>query len=342
MLTITPCPEIQFDYSILFYFLQWYNYLMPLKKIFNQLNFIHQCQRYGLSLWQCPSFLFLIMGIVIIASTLITYFLGTRYIENPEIVALVVLLLTTILFIIAFIITRSFEKLAETNRLKSEFVRIVTHQLRAPLTNLNWTVDILMSGELGQIADKQVEYFRILKENSNRMEELVRDLVIVSRIEEGSLVSKKEKISLEKIIKNSILKFQHFATALNVEIEFEAEENLAEVFIDPHHIEIAIENLLENAIRYTKRKGRIQIRLERKAQNLYFEIKDNGLGIPREDQKFIFQKFFRSKKAIRQETQGSGLGLFITKSIIEQSGGKIGFQSEENQGSTFWFTLPIK
>lgn len=314
---------------------------MALKRIFNQLNFINQCRRYGLSLWQCPSFLFLIMGMVIIASTSIAYFFGTRYIENPEIVALIVLLLAVVLFIIAFIITRSFERLAEVSRMKSEFVKIVTHQLRSPLVNLNWAIDILMSDELGKIKKEQVEYLRILKENSMRMADLVKDLLIITRIEEGSLTTRIEDIFLEDIIKKLILRFQPFAVASNIEIEFKTQLNLPKVFVDAHQIETAVENLLDNAIHYIKGRGEVKIKLERKDKNLYFEIKDTGLGIPQEDQKYIFQKFFRSSNAIKQQTQGSGLGLFISKSIIEKSGGKIGFSSQEGKGSTFWFTLPI-
>ncbi len=315
---------------------------MGLKKILEELNIPAQCQRYGLGLWQCPQFLFLIMGIIIAISALTTYAIGARYIENPEIVVLLVLLVAAILFIVAFAIIRSFERLAEANRMKSEFVKIVSHQLRSPITNVRWVIDILMSGELGRIAEKQVEYFKILRENSARMEELVRDLLTVSRIEEGSLPLRKEGVSLEKIINELILRFQPFATASNVEIEFSYNPGLPEILIDPHQIKTAIENLLDNAIRYIKGKGKVEIKLEQKDNDLYFEIKDNGVGIPKEDQKYIFQKFFRSENAIKHKAEGSGLGLFITKTIVERLGGKIGFKSEKNKGSTFWFTLPIK
>jgi len=311
------------------------------RRFIEELNITAQCKRYGLSLWQCPQFLFLIMGLIIIGSTLSTYTIGTRYIEDPEIVALIVLILTTILFIIAFIITRSFERLAEANRMKSEFVKIVSHQLRSPITNLSWAIDILMSGEMGKVEEKQTEYLKILKENSSRMIDLVKDLLIVSRIEEGSLMIKREKISIEPIIKKLISRFEPFVLASNVEIKFEAGENLPQVFIDAHQIEIVIENLFDNAIRYIKGEGEIKIKLKQRDKTLYFEIKDTGVGIPKDDQKFIFQKFFRSENAIRQQTQGSGLGLFIAKSIIERFDGQIGFESEENKGSTFWFTLPI-
>ena len=314
---------------------------MDFKNILSQLNILAQCKRYGLSLWQCPQFLFLIMGIIIIGSTLTAYAIGTRYIEEPELVALIVLLITAILFIIAVIITRSFERLAEASRMKSEFISVVSHQLRSPLSNLRWAIELLMSGRLGKIEEKQTEYFRILKENSGRMGELVSDLLIVSRIETATLPQKRKEISLEDLIKKLISEFKPFAQASNVEIEFKSEENLPKILADPSQIRLVVENLLDNAVRYIKDRGKVKMLLSRRGQNLYFEIEDNGVGIPKEDQKYIFQKFFRSENILRYQTQGSGLGLYISKAIIERSGGKIGFKSQEGVGSTFWFTLPI-
>lgn len=313
---------------------------MNLKKILEQLNIPAQCKKYGIPLWECPQFLFLIMGVVIIGSNMATYFIGSIYIEDPLIISLIVLLLTGVLIIIAFIINRSFEKLAKGNRLKSEFIRIVSHQLRSPLTNLSWATDILLSGALGGLVKEQVEYFRILKENNARMRELVKDLLLVSKLEEGALPIRREKTSLKKIIDNLILKFSPFARAFNVEIKFEAEKDLPEVFIDPHQIEIVIETLLDNAIRYIKKRGKVEIYLGKK-EDIFFKIKDTGVGIPKEDQKYIFQKFFRSRTA-KRGVAGSGLGLFIAKSIIDRMGGKIWFESEEGKGTTFYFTLPIK
>lgn len=315
---------------------------MNFKKILAQLNIPAQCRKYGLSFWQCPQFLFLVMGIIIIGSTLLAYAIGTRYIEDPGIVVLIVLLLTVILFIVAFTITRSFERLAEASRMKSEFISIISHQLRSPLSNLKWATELLMSGRLGKIEEKQAEYFRILKENSSRMADLVSDLLTVSRIETATLPLEKKEIFLEELIKNLIQQFELFAKASNVEIEFRAQKKLPKIVADPSHLRLVIENLLDNAIRYIRDSGRVLVSLERKGKNLYLEIRDNGVGIPREDQKYIFQKFFRSENILKYQTQGSGLGLYIARSIIEKSGGKIGFQSEENKGSTFWFTIPLK
>jgi len=243
---------------------------------------------------------------------------------------------------ITFTITQSFEKLIEANRIKSEFVSIVSHQLRSPLSNLRWALELLMSGRLGEIEASQLDYFRILKDNSARMGELVKDLLIVSRIEQGRLPLKKSEFFLTDLIKDVISEFTPFARAFNVEISLETIDNLPKIFADSSQLKLTIENFLDNAIRYIKEKGKVEIKLKRKDNSLYFKVKDNGVGIPKEDQKYIFQKFFRSSNVLRYQTQGTGLGLYIAKSIIEKSGGKIGFQSEEKKGTTFWFTIPIK
>ena len=315
---------------------------MDFKKILKQLNIHKQSQKYGISLWQYPQFLFLVMGIIIIVVILTTYAVGTQFIEDPEIVILVVLILSAFLLVITFTITQSFERLAEANRLKSEFVSIVSHQLRAPLSNLRWAIELLMSGRLGAIKAPQLEYFRILKENSTRMGELIKDLLIVSRIEQGRLPSQKMETSLTELVKNLIFNLESFARAANVEIKLECEENLPKIFIDPSQLKLIIENLIDNAIRYIKDKGTVEINLKKQKNNIYFKIKDEGVGIPVRDQKYIFQKFFRAQNILRYQTQGTGLGLYIAKSIIDKERGKIGFKSKEGKGTAFWFTLPIK
>lgn len=315
---------------------------MNFKNILFQLNIIAQCQKYKLSLWQCPQFLFLIMGIIIISTAIGIYLIGNRYITEPESVALLVLVISAILFIITNIIIQSFERLAEVSRMKSEFIDIVSHQIRSPLTNLKWTIEILMSGDLGRIEKKQIEYFKALKENTIRMEDLVSDLLIVSRIEGAKLPLKKEEISLEDLIRKLISEFEIFAQASNVKIEFNSQKNLPKIFTDPSQIKLVTENLLDNAIKYIKNKGKVEINLQKKDKVIFFEIQDNGVGIPEKDKKYIFQKFFRSGNILEHQTNGSGLGLFIVKSIVKRLKGKVWFKSKEGKGTTFYFTLPIK
>jgi len=309
--------------------------------IFNELNITRQCKRYGVPLWQCPQFLFLVMGLVVIIVAIATYYIGTQYIWDPRLVALIVLIVSTILFVVGFIISQSFERLAEANKIKSEFISVVSHQLRTPISNLGWAIELLMSGRLGKIEKKQTEYFTILKENIGRMRELVKDLLMVSRIETQTLLFKGKEFCLAELTQELIKDFEPVAKASNVQIVFNQPKRIPLVFADPFQIRQVVENLLDNAIRYIQNKGDIRIKIEARDNKLYFKIKDNGVGIPPEDQKYIFQKFFRADNAMKYQTQGSGLGLYIAKSIIEKSKGRIGFISQKEQGSTFWFYLPI-
>lgn len=286
--------------------------------------------------------MFLIMGLVIIATALVTYGLGTRYyVADPPIVSLIVFIITIILFVITFSIVRSMEGLAEASMLKSEFVSIVSHQLRSPLSNLKWAAEIMFSEKFGDLGQKQKEYLAILQDNYGRMNELINDLIMVSKIEEGQLLLNKTAFSLRDLTGEVVRELKILADASNVKISVE-EEKMPHVLADIKMIKVVLENLLDNAIRYIKERGEVYVRFKNKGNNLLFEIKDTGVGIPEGDQKNIFQKFFRSKNALKYQTQGSGLGLHITKYIIEKSGGKIWFKSEENKGSTFWFTLPIR
>ena len=169
----------------------------------------------------------------------------------------------------------------------------------------------------------------------------------VSRIEIGNLPFKKEYFSINEITEKIINRSKPVANASNINIEFYPIKSLPKAWSDSSQIKSAIGNLLDNAIRYTpaipkKARGEIEINIKQKNKHILFEIKDNGVGIPKKDQKYIFQKFFRSENALRYQTHGSGLGLYIAKSIIEKSKGKIWFKSKENIGTTFWFTLPIK
>ncbi|HEX9722610.1 MAG TPA: HAMP domain-containing sensor histidine kinase [Candidatus Paceibacterota bacterium] len=311
-----------------------------------------ECKKYGTPLWQCPQFLFVIMGLLIIISVIFSFVLGERYIRDPQITLIFILALTGVLLSIAFTITRSFEQLAEANRMKTEFISIVSHQLRSPLTNLKWGLDYLMTEGKMQQTKEEAGYFQILKENVGRMHEMINDLLTVSRAEQGRLPFEEQEFSLEEIIKAVLLEFHSSAVASNVEIKIEAEK-APKLWSDPSLVRHVLSNLVDNAIRYAwrgmdgergrkKERSRIVIRYFQTGAKIRCEVEDNGVGIPQQDQRFIFRKFFRSGNAVRHQTEGSGLGLYIVKSLLERAGGQIGFESEENKGSTFWFTLPIK
>jgi len=325
---------------------------MNAREFFLKFNLGEECKKYGTPLWQCPQFLFVIMGLLIILSVVFSFVLGERYIRDPQVTLIFILALTGVLLSIAFTITRSFEQLAEANRMKTEFISIVSHQLRSPLTNLKWGLDYLMTeGKMQQTAE-EAGYFQILKENVGRMHEMVNDLLTVSRAEQGRLPFEEKEFPLEEVIKAVLLEFHSSAVASNVEIKIDGEK-VPKLWSDPSLVRHVLSNLVDNAIRYAwrgmdgerghkKERSRIVIRYFQAGATIRCQVEDNGVGIPQQDQRFIFRKFFRSGNAVRHQTEGSGLGLYIVKSLLERAGGQIGFESEENKGSTFWFTLPIK
>jgi len=326
-----------------------YTETMTFREFLSKMNPAEECRKYSTVLWQCPQFLFLVMGGLIIVSVMFSFFLGNRYIDNPQITLLLILALTGVLLSMAFIITRSFEQLAEANRLKTEFINIVSHQLRSPLTNLKWGLDFLM-GEGAARNQQETGYFHILNENIGRMHELVNDLLTVSRVEQGTFPFQEKEFELQDVIDQVLLEFQSASQASNVDVKIEG-KRVPKLYNDPSLVRHVLGNLIDNAIRYAwkdseatsqgkRERNQLVIRLSDQGSSVRVELQDNGVGIPQEDQKYIFQKFFRSSNAVRRQTEGSGLGLFIVKSLLEKVGGQIGFKSEENKGSTFWFTLP--
>ncbi len=311
------------------------------ESLVDKLNLVSSCKKLGVPFWRCPQFLFLVMGVLIIITIISTYFIATSKIGDPFLVTIVVLLLGAFLLIINFIITSSFERVAEASKMKTEFIDIVSHQLRAPITNLRFSLDFLIADKNNKLSEEQMEYVNILKENTERMNGLVDNLLTVSRMESGRFPMKKKNVSVAKITQKLLRKFKPFIEASNVNVSLNVPQALSDVFADSLWLEQVVENLLDNAIRYTKGGGRIAIEIKEERDKIYFTIEDNGVGIPKEEQKHIFVKFFRSANALKKQTKGSGLGLHISKKIIELSEGKIWFKSKENHGTTFHFILPI-
>jgi signal transduction histidine kinase len=318
----------------------------------SDLNLVAQARRYGIPLWQHPQLLFLFMGMIIAAATIFSYLLGRRYIADPYIAALGILILTVVLLVLAFLITRSFERLAEASRLKSEFVSVVSHELRAPLSNTAWALEYLMTGRGGAVLPGQVDYLHILQDNAARMQGLVGDLLMVSRIQEGTVPLKLELVAFPKLLDEVLQDFTHFFKAANIELLVQGDSQMQEIHTDIWQLKHVISNFVDNAIKYTQKssnataqegkdKNKVTVRYSLQKNKLHVEVQDQGVGIPLDDQRHIFQKFFRSQNALRNETQGSGLGLYIAKSIVERLHGTIGFRSQEHTGSTFWFTVPV-
>ncbi len=293
-----------------------------------------------MGLWQCPSFIFFILGLINIVVMVSTYFIANRYTDQPEMVALLVILVTAIFFVISHIITQGFDKLAQANKMKTEFVSVASHQLRTPLSAVRWVLNLLDGGQ-GQKPEDLTNYLDLIKQSNERMIKLVNDLLDVSRIEMGGIIFNPRQTNLYILVQKIVDNFSVYAQANNIAMTVDAPETLPNVYTDPEKISLVIQNLIDNAIKYIKGKGEIKISLESGGKSVKVAVRDTGVGIPASQQKFIFQKFFRSDNIMKHQTVGTGLGLFIAKSVIEESRGKIWFESREGQGTIFYFTLPI-
>ena len=233
------------------------------------------------------------------------------------------------------------EKMIE--RMKTEFVSLAAHQLRTPISAIKWTLRMLLDGDLGKITEEQKDFIEKTYLSNERMINLINDLLDVTRIEEGRYLYKPVFTSIEPIVQFVINSSEKEIEGKKIKFEFKKpKRKLPKAKIDVEKIKLVIQNLLENAIRYTKLGGEMIISLKYTKEEIEFSIKDTGVGIPKDQQARVFTKFFRAANVIRMETEGSGLGLFIAKNIIEAHGGRIWFESEEGKGATFFFTLPVK
>lgn len=313
---------------------------MSFKNTTSKLNIFRDCRKYNLGLWECPSFVFFIIGVINVMIMIGTYFIANRFLE-PEYVALIIIGVTFFILVIGHSITNGFAKLAQANKMKTEFVSIASHQLRTPLAGVRWSMNLLNSGTLGKFSEEQEKYLVLVKEGNERMIRLVNDLLDVSRIEMGRVVLIPRETNLYILIEKIIKNFTPICQASNTQIVLDADETLPNVYSDPDKLYMVIQNLIDNAIKYSKGKGEIKVVLKREDGFIKTSIEDHGVGIPEKQKKFIFQKFFRSDNIMKYQTIGTGLGLFIAKSIIEQSKGKVWFESKEGEGTTFYFTLPM-
>ncbi len=234
----------------------------------------------------------------------------------------------------------------EIDRMKTEFISIAAHQLRTPLSAIKWALQMILNGNMGKIDPEVKEYLQKSYQSNERMINLVNDLLNISRIEEGRFLYNLEPISIKDTIKEIILSLKVLLSKRKIKIKFNAAKGkMLKIKADGEKIKLAIQNLIDNAIRYSIAGNEIIINLEqikeKKDNFIKIEIQDYGIGINIKDQERLFSKFFRSDNAIRFQTEGSGLGLFIAKNIIEAHHGKIWFKSEKNKGTTFYVKLPI-
>lgn len=312
-----------------------------MKKFFKHLNFIHEARELGISWWESPSLLFLIMGVLTIVVMVATYFSAKTF-DDPVFIVSAVSIVTASILTVGTIIISSVERIAEASRMKSEFISIASHELKTPLSVIKWSLDLLLSYKKEQLNEEILEYLVAMNENNERLIKLTNNLLDVSRIESGAFTLNPKKQSIVRAIQDSVEESQPLARVSNISLTFShPQEQIPLIYFDSDRMKVVLASLIHNAIKYIKGKGDVNLSIIKSRNKVVVEVRDTGVGIPRLDQPFIFSKFYRSNNILLYQTQGAGLGLFIAKAFIEASGGKIGFRSNEGNGSVFWFSLPI-
>jgi signal transduction histidine kinase len=245
--------------------------------------------------------------------------------------------------------TKSLQKansqLKELDEAKDEFISMASHQLRTPLTTVKGYVSMLDEGDFGKLTNEQKQSVDLALDGSNRMARLIDDLLNVSRMEAGKFYIEPTKVDLIKLVQEEINLLQTMAKSKKVSLSAKLHINkLHALNLDENKTRQVVMNLIDNAIHYSeppKGGGRVEVSLAEKESEVVFKVIDNGIGVPKDQQSKLFTKMFRARNAKEIRPDGTGLGLFLVKRVVEDQGGRLIFESKPGKGSVFGFAMPI-
>ncbi len=238
-------------------------------------------------------------------------------------------------------IERDVTKERAIDKSKSEFVSLASHQLRTPLSAINWYTEMLMDEDVGKLNTKQRDYLKEIYNSSKRMTDLVGSLLNVSRIDLGTFAIEPKPTDIVEIVKSVIKELSHQIKKKKQKIKEEYDTKIGLLNVDPNLMRIVFQNLISNSVKYTPPSGEVDVKIKKEGDDIIVSVSDTGYGIPKSQQSRIFEKFFRADNVREIETDGNGLGLYMVKEIVEKSGGSIRFESEENKGTKFFVSIPI-
>lgn len=228
----------------------------------------------------------------------------------------------------------------ENDKLKSDFISIASHQLRTPLSAINMYTRMLQGGMAGELSEAQQPYVDAVLQSVERMNALIDTLLNITRIEAGGISIKIQTVHPEVLSQEMLSEFIPSAQEKSITLTHDIPSHVTPLRTDGLLVKEVCANLLSNALKYTPKGGTVHFELSETEAEVRWMVHDTGYGIPAGEQKNIFLKFFRAENITQKDVSGTGLGLYLIKNIVESLGGELWFDSVENQGSTFYFSLP--
>ncbi len=233
------------------------------------------------------------------------------------------------------------KKLDDLEATEEEFVALTTHQLNTPLSIIRGYSSMLLNEDAGKLTKKQHLYVQEINQGSLRLAKLIKELLNITRLEEGSILKDRQLISIDKLIQQSLDHVSDRAQSNHVGIEVQQPKNKLAVSVNPLLFVQVFSDLIDNAIKYSDSGQTVTVSVKKAGNSVGILFKDRGIGIPATEQSRIFQRFYRATNSVDKDGQGTGLGLYLVRRIIKEYGGTITFNSEEGKGSTFMISLPL-
>ncbi len=233
-------------------------------------------------------------------------------------------------------------RLKRLDATKDEFLSMASHQLRTPLTSIKGYLSMILEGDVGKVTKAQRQVLDEAFTSSQRMVHLIHDFLNVSRLQTGKFMLEKEEYDVAQLVSEEVETLRHVAVSRGITVEYKSDITTALMQVDDTKLRQVVVNFIDNALYYSPAGGKVQIQLSQNRQRLEFSVKDSGIGVPKVEQGHLFSKFYRATNARKQRPDGTGVGLYLAKKIINAHKGDVLFSSQEGKGSVFGFWLPLE